>query len=723
MITRSQSTKNIKEASGGSEHGRGMVTRSKAAPARFVDGGDPRKNIDKLETGTGTGAGNKNSEKCDLLGQVGLMAASGAHTILSWVDISLHKPRNPRLHATIEHSALIKASIVGCAATSHTKYRLFIGSRHLISLDSDDGGGVALPCPSNQLMVNGRRVKSSHLPRPQPHQRDLCAYLCDNSRNPQTEKYPFWVMWAMGAGKTLAMLYVLAKSPPGSRMLVVCNHTLVQQWTKVCSGYKLPPGTVVECLAWQELRWIITNSTSASLAAYLRGRLVVVDEAHYFRNITVHMEAMITTLRMSPRLIYLSGTPLMNNTSDLAGFAGLMVKRRSGVAKYAAAARGQQALPKHLQNAHTLTRLFKGRIAAFDPSCDRILGLHFPRVEEEVVRCRMSLAQFLMYCANRSSSFDLRVGNRAYGVYRGGIFNRYNSELRNACLLPFAGHPDRSPKLIIVAANLHRVYTAFCVNVPRNESTTTTTAICRQIVYCSRLETGLYGLQTLLTTTHASGSVAAPVVLLLDGTTTAEQRTQIITVFNAPTSKDGRHIILLLSCIGSDGLDLSPDTTALHIVEPQENLFETKQIINRVVRYSRNKEAHKHTICVYHYLAVVPPLSTMPARSGGVADAHLESAIMDVFGERQGRSLIRQERQGTEGKPSLLVKALHSVFQNNDKVNYPKTIDEKMYADNCKKAELLHVYIQALKDASISAPRERGKKHRANMYSVRAAFI
>ena len=73
--------------------------------------------------------------------------------------------------------------------------------------------------------------------------------------------------------------------------------------------------------------------------------------------------------------------------------------------------------------------------------------------------------------------------------------------------------------------------------------------------------------------------------VFITGQVSAEERADIISVFNSKLNKDGQEIdLMLLSGAGAEGLDLR-NVMSIHIMEPYWNYGRKQQIIARAVRY------------------------------------------------------------------------------------------------------------------------------------------
>lgn len=50
---------------------------------------------------------------------------------------------------------------------------------------------------------------------------------------------------------------------------------------------------------------------------WLRNKIVVVDESHYYKNSTPHMEVSLKALKFAKHVLFLTGTPLVNDLVEL----------------------------------------------------------------------------------------------------------------------------------------------------------------------------------------------------------------------------------------------------------------------------------------------------------------------------------------------------------------------------------------------------------------------
>ena len=406
--------------------------------------------------------------------------------------------------------------------------------------------------------------------------------------------------WSMGSGKTLGGLLCTAGMPPSSKVLVLCDKSLVGQWQGavdrfVASEYAGPKAIVVKHYQTLTTEHLQPGRYDACL----------VDESHRFRNAfgkgeasagrgPTELPAWIAAILRCKRLVYLTGTPIVSDAD---------VERK--------------ALERMLRVSPSAP--LDGRVFFYSPQEDAKTQRHFASTQMDVVKCPMSYAQALKYFANKQSAFELTLGKETYAVHR-PVKNTYNSALVTMSNNPFPEAPAESPKLVEMVRRLDAGFR-------QGE---------KQLVYSQRLETGIQALRDHWLATHPETKKA---VFFIDGSQAAELRTQAVARFNRG-GKERVPRILFISDAASQGVDLK-EVDAVHLLEPGDRLQEERQVINRAIRFKAHKSKEAQ-VRVHLYCTTFDPKRAALGPLQATADA------LGMFDGRSGGGFVGELKRALD---------------------------------------------------------------------------
>lgn len=442
----------------------------------------------------------------------------------------------------------------------------------------------------------------------QPHQQALRdRAVADNLR------YPFFLYWSMGSGKTYATCGVMESmvnvNNRQGRVLIMCDKTLEGQWKKAVETYfrgKPSPRVVVQ-------RYQMLNKE------LVPGKFdfCAVDEAHRFRNafksgadVPAEYASWIQQILKCPRVLFLSGTPLVSDAEiDMKGFRMMM----------------QESAANPLA----------GRVSRYDPQEDdkRKACMYAEVVMHEPVKCHMLWSQCLLYFLSQRSNFVLSFGGETVKLQTSKR-NAYNSALRSIANNPFEDDSRLSPKFKSMLADMEEA----CKNGKR------------QLVYSSRRDLGaraLYELWRQSSSAHNRDSY------IIDGSLDAELRTAAVDKFNRRGAK-----VLFITDAGGQGVDLKM-VDVVRLLEPNESVMLENQVINRAVRFRSHKGVTDPKVHVYLYISMFPTTSQ-------ALDLRWESVLMRS-GLVQGKltAATSKEIQAAVSKQCIVKDAKNTTVDEN----------------------------------------------------------
>ena len=386
-----------------------------------------------------------------------------------------------------------------------------------------------------------------------PHQRRLLA-----NRLADGAAFPVYVYWGMGSGKTIGGCLCMQCLRAPARVLVLCDKSTVEQWmnevSRVCFGEGMSEKYV-------GIQVFVEHFESLDHAKGPRPDafdMVIVDEAHRFRNAwskeSARMLSWVARIHACPRVVLMSGTPIVHDADELAAFLNLM--RASNIEDV------------------------RGRVSFYDPRATATVR-QYASVDDRIVECPMTWAQTFESLLHRRQTFAIHLEDeKAPRVRTTSTRNTYNTKLRSIVNCPFRESPELSPKMV-------RMVQAMGAEEADG---------IRQVIYSSRRDTGVVALRELWakTTKHPKH------VCAIDGSMTTEERAAQIVRFN----KAVHPTTLFITDAAAQGIDLKR-VGAVHVMEPSDNVQDERQVINRAVRY-RAHAGRAATVRVYRYVCVFP---------------------------------------------------------------------------------------------------------------------
>lgn len=434
-----------------------------------------------------------------------------------------------------------------------------------------------------------------------PHQERLDR-LAASARMP----FPYYICWSMGSGKTIGACAVahrvleqqqqarLGATPP--RALVLCNLILVPQWQRAIEEFaeyrKAFDSNALDVRHWN---WLDTEELEdANLASQYA--LVVVDEAHQFNNVIVdsrchRLRARLATIQTCPRIVYMSGTPILEARSTLertlAPFRFLM--SHGGVA--------------------TMEQL-SGSVSFYDMRADddRRVAANTPRMgTPRVIRVCMSWPQLLAYFLRMRSAFALTLPtyddprcvstptSTRFSVQRYSS-NRYNSSLRSCCFNPFPKRPETSPKMRCIIDEL--------AAVASNKAPT------KQLVYSFYKHVGVNELARMWARVHGRGQR----MFVLSGDVPNSARDKAIVQFNACEES----CVMFATWVAGFGLHFE-NVTHVHLADPSPNAPSRQQMIDRTIRFMSHTRGSEAVVEVHEYVTCFPDPQSLDAEAEAAA--------------------------------------------------------------------------------------------------------
>ena len=429
-------------------------------------------------------------------------------------------------------------------------------------------GSIVMPDTDLANTFHKRLMTSLRIRRPFKPQVQQTAYAKQFSKETWPRLPPGILLgFALGSGKTHASLHLAATRGEES-LTIICDNTLIGQWKKsiLIHAPESPECPVVEYRIYGYDRFAALLHDHPDM---IDGLHVIVDESHGLKNMTDIQMPTINALTRSSCCQLLTGTPVRNDVRDfdfilrVMGLSELIPEFIEGEVGRGDIKWGTPGVaPPDPYASRELRRKIlarmEGRVALYNPRyCEPNLSFlqHYPQSKESITYHEATWEQVLQLFIY-GSGVKIRVGNNP-PVAIGGS-GSYNAQLSilNATV-DAENNKIYSSKADAVIAGILRV------------------GKYPQVVY-SKFKAGL--LQPLSVRIAQELGVRSA---LLTGDTSAKERQPLLDEYNA-----GNIDVLLICRVGSEGLDLTAPTTAMHLLEPQFNRPEEQQIFGRVVRLS-----------------------------------------------------------------------------------------------------------------------------------------
>jgi superfamily II DNA or RNA helicase len=464
---------------------------------------------------------------------------------------------------------------------------------------------------------------------PNPIQRKVLNKLSTLQSAPRA----FLFFWALGSGKTLvALLY--AALFRFARVIVICSKTMISQWLETLRAAKCcAPRTLVVVVTYEKLEML-----AADLDVFPHFDCAIVDECHYYKNLNDAKARSFHLLEKKfPHILLLSGTPLRHSLDELNMYARLF-----GV-----------TLAQNFDS-----NVFARGVSFYDPSEHASDEWFYPEVNVHRIEYKLSALHTLAYLCKSGRNHRVMLEHAAYALPtwgRGDELSR--NALLNQCL-PFEKAPKKiSAKLEVLVAKIRE-------------------SAKPQVVYSMYKHFHAELLEKLAAAKYS--------VRVLTGDESSEERNSARVAF-----LQNEVDVLLLCRVGSDGLDLYTART-LHVLEPQNNDAETRQVVGRVVRGSL--QPYEYGVDVYHYCCAL-------ANEASEAEVELCREFCEYYAEVG--EFIRAWSATNEITRETLSEFLRaaSAAENG-------SVEEKRERRNAENARNLARGIQYLKDADLFAPKK-----------------
>lgn len=472
----------------------------------------------------------------------------------------------------------------------------------------------------------------------------------------------------MGSGKTKVSLAIDSYFPEVKESLpftIVCTNTLIGQWAKSVGDLPQSPNTFT-------IFEIMGNSKAESLLRvdeqYFKNRVVALDEAHYYRNLTILMQLAIAGYSFANYLLILTGTPFSNDIQDLR--AMLLLLERADESKI------EQDLNKPVTLDEIKRKCGGGRTIYYDPKEDPTMKSMYPIESETIVKVPMSWIQTIEYIFSRSK--QTKFGNMTLQTSRS---NSYDTALKRLC----NSYENYSPKFDAVVQNI------------------LTLNRWPQAIFSKYIDNGIEGVHKKLQVgiqKQFAKSDEKPVIEIIRGNVSTKERTRILKDYN----ENGTVHVLGFSEAANVGTDCW-GTYALHILDPADNLQDEAQIRGRVSRFRSHIHCVDKSVRIYKYISTFPTQRT--TKDIVEMQNHLIRRFFTNCEKVSEDDVKKSKPQKSETWTSLedeIGMEFNTALDRALEVFQHETVDVKVSLRNQEKQKQMEPFIQTYNDMGTCIP-------------------
>lgn len=384
----------------------------------------------------------------------------------------------------------------------------------------------------------------------------------------------------------------------------------------------------------------------------LKGRMLIVDEAHRLRNSATQTSQVITeSSKDAHKVLLLTGTPIQDKPHEIAplvnmaagenilpvsesGFGERYLSKKTVVPNWYD--RTFRQIPVHTVTQPKNLKEFEQRTARYvDHFAPTQEG--YPSVAKQVIEVEMSKDQIEAYkifsqrldpVTRRKMQHQLPMNKQ-----ESSNFNEFINAQRQISNTDRGFNTTRNTASPKVKAIVDRVETS-----PGPT-----------LIYSNYLESGTDAITQELKARNIKHGT-------FTGQMTAKEKNQAVADYNAGKAK-----VLIVSSSGGEGLDLK-NTAQVHITEPHWNREKIQQVMGRAVRYQSHASlpVDRQNVDVFEYISV------MPNRKDVTADQYL-TQLSQKKKELNGQFLARlRKRRDAEDIPFVmqLKTALELVYRD-----------------------------------------------------------
>jgi len=416
------------------------------------------------------------------------------------------------------------------------------------------------------------------------------------------------IFHGLGSGKTILSLGIAKKLK--LPIVIICPLSVKNIFKKEAKRMDLK----IELYSYEFFTEVSLDSD------ILKGKLVIIDEAHRLRNLGRIARTIGSFTKDADHLILMSGTVFVNHPSDISALINMIDKKKTLTTNRSrfeynyinkSIDMANDAMIYTIANRDLLLKKLKGKISYYMPKvCDND---NYPRSKQHHVKVMMSkpqLKQYQSYVSKlpKTERYLFQVGADLFISKTNTKVNAFLNRTRQ--ISNTVEDQIDSPKLLAIMEKIK-------------------TGPSPTIVYSNFKHNGVYPLSLLLDRQDIVNTV-------FTGETTVEERGSLVEQYNA-----GKIPVLLITSAASEGLDLKK-TRQIHIMEPHWNSFKIRQVIGRGIRYKSHVDLpiKKQNVTIYYWISGSPKgvyqkMADEYLYKLSIKKENLCNSFLDIFGEKR----------------------------------------------------------------------------------------
>jgi superfamily II DNA or RNA helicase len=426
-----------------------------------------------------------------------------------------------------------------------------------------------------------------------PHQQKAVDFMDNN--------YGLILYHSTGSGKTITSLVAMYKF---NKPIIIIGPKSARKAFE----------DEISRLGYDKSRLTMYSFTKAKNEMYhnldmMKGKCVIVDEAHHLRTPTRDNTFLTGILSLSYKIMLLTATPIINYPNDLSNLVNIV--------------KNEDVLPTdryqfdffyfdeqnmEVNNEHMLRNKLSNCVSYYKIATDRAGNdENYPKHKTVTVKVPMSKKQLkeyanyvkkFIYDDNVPMNVDLLDINFEYlQKSKKNAFLSATRQLSNTI-----DGSVKSPKMIKIFKAIKKG------NYPA-------------VIYSNYLKNGVLPIAKKLHEYNISYK-------LITGETSLESIQKIVNDYN-----NGKYKVLILSSAGSESLDLK-NTREIHIMEPHWNEAKIDQVIGRAIRYKSHSSLPKNErfVKIYRWISVFPePIKNISADEYLTMISERKEKILEIF--------------------------------------------------------------------------------------------
>lgn len=400
----------------------------------------------------------------------------------------------------------------------------------------------------------------------------------------------------VGSGKTLTSLFAMNQF--NNSIIVIGTKSSKKAFNDEISKIKLKRD--IQLYTFTKIYEILENDSS-----FLIDKSVIVDEAHYLRNITRHNRILWNALMNSYKVLLLTATPFSNHMVDIAVLVNIVHRSRVlPIRKKQFDKIYGDVFSSKLKNIDQLQAILLNTISYYKTS-----GSDYPTFKIHHKYVNMTSQQIKLYKKYIRKIIYLKNGQRDYtDVGMDKWIEKWNEKGTKYELIESIRENSFFAAVRQISNAINSDYSSPKISMVYNQLVK---GKFPAIVFSNFITNGIMPISRRLTLENIPHEI-------ISGKTSSVNINKYVNQYN-----QGQIKVLLLSAAGAASLDLK-ETRQIHIMDPFWNDALIHQVYGRGIRYKShiNLPKSERIVNIYRWISIFPR-DKYPQFKGLSADEYL----------------------------------------------------------------------------------------------------